>query len=272
MDGVVSEGLATVFGRDFGGREAPWGKHPEGVEDWVTELLELPVSAPYNQWLPSALVMKSALDLLVGSNQIAARSELHCKGIVDNEIQAQTEVLWRLKMELHTGLLEGVEDRLLSLRAWCTSQGQWLRLLETRLLLAVVMLRSGRHREAVKKFCDVGSLLVRERMTGVMLDPFLLWLPFLDQRLPEELRAALERLLEQIPETAGRVLSSKARLTAREKQVLQLLVKGMRNQVIADELSVSITTVRSHLQNIYNKLGVSSRAGATACALEKGIV
>ena len=56
MDGVVSEGLATVFERDFGGREAPWGKYPEGVEDWVTELLELPVSAPYNQWCSGSMI------------------------------------------------------------------------------------------------------------------------------------------------------------------------------------------------------------------------
>jgi uncharacterized protein YjaZ len=51
MEGVVSEGLATVFERDFGGRETPWGEYPEDVEEWVTELLELPVSAPYNQWM-----------------------------------------------------------------------------------------------------------------------------------------------------------------------------------------------------------------------------
>ncbi|NWO07227.1 MAG: hypothetical protein HLX50_16520 [Alteromonadaceae bacterium] len=51
MDGVVSEGLATVFERDFAGREAPWGEYPEDVQNWVTELLELPVSAPYNQWM-----------------------------------------------------------------------------------------------------------------------------------------------------------------------------------------------------------------------------
>ncbi|MFL1467386.1 DUF2268 domain-containing putative Zn-dependent protease [Marinobacter sp. HN1S83] len=51
MEGVVSEGLATVFERDFGGRETPWGKYPEDIEEWIAELLELPVSAPYNQWM-----------------------------------------------------------------------------------------------------------------------------------------------------------------------------------------------------------------------------
>lgn len=51
MEGVVSEGLATVFERDFAGRETPWGQYPSDVEEWVFELFELPVSAPYNQWM-----------------------------------------------------------------------------------------------------------------------------------------------------------------------------------------------------------------------------
>lgn len=51
MDGVVSEGLATVFERDIGGRKTPWGDYPEDVERWVVELLELPVYAPYNHWM-----------------------------------------------------------------------------------------------------------------------------------------------------------------------------------------------------------------------------
>lgn len=51
MDGVVSEGLATVFERDIGGRKTPWGDYPEDVKKWVAELLELPVYAPYNHWM-----------------------------------------------------------------------------------------------------------------------------------------------------------------------------------------------------------------------------
>ncbi|MCK0714796.1 DUF2268 domain-containing putative Zn-dependent protease [Chromohalobacter sarecensis] len=51
MEGVVSEGLATVFERDFGGRKTPWGQYPDEVEQWVAELLELPVSASYDHWM-----------------------------------------------------------------------------------------------------------------------------------------------------------------------------------------------------------------------------
>ncbi|MFG6666264.1 DUF2268 domain-containing putative Zn-dependent protease [Halomonas sp. HNIBRBA4712] len=51
MEGVVSEGLATVFEREIGGRRTPWGEYPDNVRDWVEELLALPVSAPYLPWM-----------------------------------------------------------------------------------------------------------------------------------------------------------------------------------------------------------------------------
>ena len=57
-----------------------------------------------------------------------------------------------------------------------------------------------------------------------------------------------------------------AGLTAREIQVLQCLVRGQSNREIAKTLVISDHTVRRHLQNIFNKIGVSSRAGATAFA------
>ncbi|MGE5141116.1 MAG: response regulator [Rudaea sp.] len=57
-------------------------------------------------------------------------------------------------------------------------------------------------------------------------------------------------------------------LTAREREVLALLVKGMRNDEIAERLSVSHATAKAHVSSILSKLGVSSRAEAIAFALE----
>lgn len=51
IDGVVCEGLATAFERDFGGRNPPWGSYPENVSAWVQELLALPPNAPYHHWM-----------------------------------------------------------------------------------------------------------------------------------------------------------------------------------------------------------------------------
>ena len=57
-------------------------------------------------------------------------------------------------------------------------------------------------------------------------------------------------------------------LTAREAEVLQLVAAGKTNRDIAVELVISEHTVGRHLQNMYAKLGVSSRAAATAFAFE----
>lgn len=51
-------------------------------------------------------------------------------------------------------------------------------------------------------------------------------------------------------------------LTKREKEILDLLTKGYRYKEIADSLTISFDTVRSHIRNIYEKLHVRSRTEA----------
>ena len=58
-----------------------------------------------------------------------------------------------------------------------------------------------------------------------------------------------------------------AGLTAREAEVLRLVAEGMSNRQIGEALAISEYTVARHLQNIFVKLGVSSRAAATAIAV-----
>jgi DNA-binding NarL/FixJ family response regulator len=61
-------------------------------------------------------------------------------------------------------------------------------------------------------------------------------------------------------------------LTEREVQVLRLVATGRTNRVIAADLVLSEKTVARHLANIFAKVGVSSRAAATAYAYEHGLV
>jgi DNA-binding NarL/FixJ family response regulator len=61
-------------------------------------------------------------------------------------------------------------------------------------------------------------------------------------------------------------------LSARERQVLALLAAGERDRDIADRLSISVRTVRSHLDHIREKTGRRRRPDLTRLAIEKGIV
>jgi HD-GYP domain-containing protein (c-di-GMP phosphodiesterase class II) len=63
-----------------------------------------------------------------------------------------------------------------------------------------------------------------------------------------------------------------AGLTGRELEVLLALVRGHSNQTIADELGISAKTVGHHVQHVYRKAGVRSRAAATVWAFEHDLV
>jgi DNA-binding CsgD family transcriptional regulator len=61
-------------------------------------------------------------------------------------------------------------------------------------------------------------------------------------------------------------------LTPRELQVLRRAADGANGPAIAADLWISPATVKSHFENIYEKLGVSNRAGAVAAALRCGVI
>jgi DNA-binding NarL/FixJ family response regulator len=65
--------------------------------------------------------------------------------------------------------------------------------------------------------------------------------------------------------------NSEGRLTAREKDVLRLLARGMRNQEIAAELGLSVRSIGNHLAKIYNKLHIHRRSEAVLYAIRSGL-
>ena len=62
-----------------------------------------------------------------------------------------------------------------------------------------------------------------------------------------------------------------SRLTRRERQVLAMLARGADNRAIADALTISPDTARTHIQNLLGKLGVHSRLEAAAFAVRRGL-
>jgi DNA-binding NarL/FixJ family response regulator len=61
-------------------------------------------------------------------------------------------------------------------------------------------------------------------------------------------------------------------LSARELEVLKLIVEGLSNQAIADKLIISLATAKTHVRNILNKLAVDDRTQAAVHAMRRGLV
>ncbi len=76
------------------------------------------------------------------------------------------------------------------------------------------------------------------------------------------------------PAIAGKLADRMATedLTARELKVLERIVAGRANKEIAADLSISEATVKTHINNLLSKLGVSDRTNAATVAIQRGLV
>lgn len=80
---------------------------------------------------------------------------------------------------------------------------------------------------------------------------------------------------EYLPPAVAATLAAHATrpgLTAREMDVLALIVRGMGNKQIASELKIAEYTVKNHVKNVLSKLGVDDRTQAATSALQRGII
>jgi DNA-binding NarL/FixJ family response regulator len=81
--------------------------------------------------------------------------------------------------------------------------------------------------------------------------------------LTRALRSAIARdSAEKSPDT----------LTPREVEIVRMVSQGLRNKAIAERLSISEGTVKVHLHNIYEKMGVDGRLELVLCAQQKGLI
>ena len=91
---------------------------------------------------------------------------------------------------------------------------------------------------------------------------------------PDAFEALVEDLsgIDRSPRQRTRRQEWPARLTDREVDVLRLIAKGLNRRQVAGALFIAEGTVRSHLEHIYSKIGVSSRAAAALFAVEHDLL
>ena len=87
-------------------------------------------------------------------------------------------------------------------------------------------------------------------------------------------RSLCQRLGADFDTTMARTRAAPptVQLTARELEVLRLVATGATNRAIADQLGLSEKTIARHLRNILTKLGLRSRAAATAYAYQQKLI
>jgi HD-GYP domain-containing protein (c-di-GMP phosphodiesterase class II) len=143
---------------------------------------------------------------------------------------------------------------------------------------------SGYHRGARAPDLDQAARIIAAADCYVAMREARPYRPALDTGAAEEelLREAAEGSLcadavAAVLEAAGHRVAQRPRelpagLTPRELEVLLSLVRGDSNQAIGDTLGISVKTVGHHVQHIYEKAGVRSRAAATLWAFEQELV
>jgi DNA-binding NarL/FixJ family response regulator len=83
---------------------------------------------------------------------------------------------------------------------------------------------------------------------------------------------AVDAVLSAAGHEATRRTVRPAGLTAREVEILRLLARGLLNKQIAQRLYITPKTVSNHIEHIYAKIGVSTRAAAALFATEHGLL
>lgn len=89
---------------------------------------------------------------------------------------------------------------------------------------------------------------------------------------PEILARVMAHTQYRSPPSAPSLPDDAPDLTERELEVLTAVARGDRNKEIALQLGVTERTIKAHLTNVYNKLGVDSRAAAVSIAMQHGIL
>lgn len=156
-----------------------------------------------------------------------------------------------------------------------------LPMLRAKVILAIALFEQHKFKDARKIFIESSRLA----STEFYIRPFIDYGPKLEslisfvlhsENLPAGIQAFLKGILTMlgkpngiqriIPSAATEKFALAASISSREQEILKLLSTGLSNREIAHRCGISPSTVKTHIENIYEKLGVNSRLQAIAQA------
>jgi LuxR family maltose regulon positive regulatory protein len=170
-------------------------------------------------------------------------------------------LLDRLETQARTGKYVSLQLELLKIRMHALLQQGDQASARATLIQALTLAEPGGY---IRMFLDEGEA-IQPMLAPLAADP----------SVPAHIRAYAVRLLSAAGLSAPHSTAAAGLpepLSAREYDVLRLLAAGHTNQEIAARLVVALSTVRTHLQHIYAKLGVRNRVEAIAKARALGII
>ena len=130
----------------------------------------------------------------------------------------------------------------------------------------VIALTSFKEEELIKSALEAGAIGYLLKDVSAEAGPRHSRSPCRPRHPSPEVAQAIVQTAANQPPAPGRDL------TDREREVLALMIEGLNNTQIADRLTVSPSTIKSHVSNILSKLHVSSRTEAVTLALRHGLV
>ncbi|MBI5303920.1 MAG: hypothetical protein HY868_17420 [Chloroflexi bacterium] len=252
------------------------GNH-DAAQVTIQAALELNTQRPSGAWLNQDLIAYQALFVLRQGDGASAERLLNEAG------EATTHAFSRrVQAEI---LLEhdaaGAEEILNALLAEYPHGLYREPLMGTRILCALALFKQNKPNQARQAMTDALRLASPEGFLRPFLDygsqvASLLTLVLHTGNLTGETQMFAKQLVRLLGSANGgytplpkhelAALSTAASISAREQEVLRLVSAGLSNQEIADCFCISTCTVKTHLENIYRKLGVNSRTQAIAQA------
>ncbi len=181
-------------------------------------------------------------------------------------LNPQNEREYRIlaRVQLAAGKYAEAEAILTQLLTVAQGEGRMRAVVKTMALQALVFQARGRTESAMRTIIQVLTLAEPEGYVRTFTEE------------GAEMTRLLNRVLTAV--RAGAVLhreretSSHAVLSERELEILRLISSGLSNQEIADQLVIALSTVKSHVRQIFNKLNVNSRTQVLARARELSLL
>lgn len=244
---------------------------------------ELHVQRPSGVWTDRDLLVYEALIYIRMGDTSAAEQILYDAS--DNEEHSLTQ-LARAELLLLKGQPDEAESHLKTLISQYPNGILAEPLMNVRALLAKALFDGHKIHEALQVMKDALRVAATEQFYRPFLESNAICSPLLSlalqaEHLTSEARVFVKELLRlskhtgteaQFTKAEIHALSASASISPREQEVLRLLSAGYSNREMATKLSISESTVKTHIANIYGKLNVSGRIQAVTYAKELKLV